>query len=255
MGKRGDEEPPEEGTVGYTPPRAGSPSRPLDPLLGTKVDDRYELKLVLGKGGMGTVYLAADTKLGRRVALKLMGGSLATDPEFRSRFEREAVLQANLPHPQIIQIMDTGETTEGPYMVLEYSNGRSLSRLLRELGPMPVDRALNIALQILEVLDFAHGQNVIHRDLKPANILIEDRPGKEVVRLLDFGIAKLLSSEGGEEFEHTLTKQGSAYGTLGYMAPEQARGYMDKVDHRVDIYAVGIMLLEMLTGEVPAPRE
>ncbi|MEE2711784.1 MAG: protein kinase [Planctomycetota bacterium] len=255
MSDQRDENPSEEGTAALTPPGLGASSPADDPLLGRRLDDRYELKLVLGKGGMGTVYLAEDSKLGRRVALKLMGGLVTQEKEFRSRFEREALLQANLPHPQIIQIMDTGETAEGPYIVMEYSGGRSLSRLLRELGPLPVNRALDIALQILEVLDFAHGQSVIHRDLKPANILIEERAGKEIVRLLDFGIAKLISSEGGEEFEHTLTKHGAAYGTLGYMAPEQARGDIAKVDHRVDIYAVGIMLHEMLTGKVPAPPE
>jgi len=255
MTTREPEDRPAESTVPLTPPGARGSTGAGDALVGKVLDGRYDVKSVLGEGGMGTVYLAEDVKLGRRVALKVMGDALLREPEFRARFEREAVLQANLPHPQVIQIMDMGEAAEGAYLVLEYSNGRPLSRLLKDGGPMPIDRALGIAAQILEVLEFAHEQNVVHRDLKPANILIEERGGKQVVRLLDFGIAKLISPEGGGQLEHTLTKHGSSYGTLGYMAPEQARGDVKAVDHRVDLYAVGIMLHEMLTGEVPAPPE
>ncbi|MAG33785.1 MAG: hypothetical protein CL908_23135 [Deltaproteobacteria bacterium] len=246
---------PRDMTVPLTPPGA-RPKSGSDQLLGQVVDGRYLLKIVLGEGGMGKVYLAEDQKLsGRRVALKLMGAGLTMDQEFRTRFEREAVLQANLPHPQIIQILDMGECNEGAFIIMEYSEGRALAKLIRELGPLPLDRALELAEQVLDVLDFAHGQKVIHRDLKPANILVEQRPGRETVRLLDFGIAKLLSSDGSEKLAQTLTRAGFAYGTLGYMAPEQAKGDVEKVDHRVDIYACGILLHEMLTGEVPAPPE
>lgn len=243
------------GTMPLTPPGDRTPSG-KNRLLGQIIEGRFKLRIVLGEGGMGKVYLAEDQKLnGRRVALKLMGAGLTMDPEFRARFEREAVLQANLPHPQIIQILDMGECSEGAFIVMEYSEGRSLSHIIKELGPLPVERALDMTEQILEVLDFAHRQGVVHRDLKPANILIEERPGREVVRLLDFGIAKLLGSDSSDKLAQTLTRQGFAYGTLGYMSPEQAHGELDKVDHRVDIYAAGIILHEMLTGQVPAPPE
>ncbi|MAG33786.1 MAG: hypothetical protein CL908_23140 [Deltaproteobacteria bacterium] len=242
-----DQKPP-DGTAELTSMGGG------DRLIGQLIDGRFKLRLVLGEGGMGKVYLAEDQKLnGRRVALKLMSPRLTMDDEFRTRFEREAVLQANLPHPQIIQIQDMGECPEGAFIVMEYSEGRSLSRLIKELGPRPLDRALDLLEQILEVLDFAHGQSIIHRDLKPSNILIEERPGREVVRLLDFGIAKLLGD--GSSPGEALTRTGFAYGTMGYMAPEQARGDSEQLDHRADLYSVGIMFYEMLTGEVPAPPE
>jgi predicted Ser/Thr protein kinase len=253
-----DDRPPRsiEGTVPLTPP--GQPGRPgsKDRVLGQVLDGRYRMRTVLGEGGMGTVYLCDDEKLNRRrVAVKLMSPLLTTDPEFRARFQREAVLQANLPHPQIVQVIDVGESAEGSYIAMEYSDGRSLATLIRELGPRPLDRALDIAEQILEVLDFAHRQGVVHRDLKPSNILIEDRAGREYVRILDFGIAKLVAGDGSAEPGLTLTKSGHAYGTLGYMAPEQARGESESIDHRTDLYSVGVILHEMLTGRVPSPPE
>lgn len=245
-----------DGTVPLTPPGAGRGRGTQDRLLGQVIDGRFRLRAVLGEGGMGRVYLAEDEKLNRRrVALKLMGSALTNDKEFRDRFDREAALQANLPHPQIVQIIDTGECAEGAYIVMEYSNGQCLSTLLRELGPRPLDRALEITEQLLEILDFAHRQDVVHRDLKPGNILIEERAGREFVRVLDFGIAKLMTRDGGVEHAMTLTKAGHTYGTLGYMAPEQAKGEIEKLDHRADIYALGVILYEMLTGRVPAPPE
>ena len=238
---------------GKTPPGDGGAP---DAMLGQVLDDRFKLRLVLGEGGMGRVYLAEDLKLnGRRVAVKVMGSSISQDDEFRARFAREAILQANLPHPQIVQILDIGECDEGSYIVMEYSGGRPLSRIIKELGPRNTDHCLRIVEQMLQVLDFAHGQGVVHRDLKPSNILVEERAGREHVKLLDFGIAKLLGTHQDNESQLTLTKAGFAYGTLGYMAPEQACGDLESMDHRADLYAVGVILQEMLTGEVPAPPE
>lgn len=239
-----------------TPTGGAGQGQPPDDLIGKVLDSRFKLRLVLGEGGMGRVYLAEDLKLnGRRVAVKMMGGSLNADAEFRARFAREAILQANLPHPQIVQILDIGECPEGSYIVMEYSAGRSLSRIIKELGPRSPEQAIRLAEQVLQVLDFAHGQGVVHRDLKPSNILVEERAGKEQVKLLDFGIAKLLATHHDDEVQHTLTKAGFAYGTLGYMAPEQACGDLAVMDHRADLYAVGVILYEMLAGHVPAPPE
>lgn len=229
-----------------------------DPLMGRTLDGRYHIRMVLGQGGMGKVYLAEDTKLNRRkVAIKLMTVPGGLDAEFRARFRREALLQANLPHAQIIQVLDVGDSDEGSYIVMEYSEGRSLSSMIRELGPIATDRAMDIIEQVLEVLDFAHRQGIVHRDLKPSNILIEDRAGRSNVRILDFGIAKLLKPDEEKSLQehHTLTRVGFVVGTPGYMAPEQAAGETDKLDHRADLYATGVVLYEMLTGKVPCPRD
>ncbi len=244
-----------DGTVPLTPPGAAGRSA-QDKLIGQVLDARYRIRAVLGEGGMGKVYLAEDEKLNRRrVAVKLMSPLLTADPEFRARFQREALLQANLPHPQIVQVLDVGESSDGAFIVMEYTDGRSLSTLIRELGPRPLDRALDITEQLLEVLDFAHRQGVVHRDLKPSNLLVEDRAGREFVKVLDFGIAKLMIGDGSGESGLTLTKTGHSFGTLGYMAPEQARGESEAIDHRTDLYSVGVIMHEMLTGKVPSPPE
>jgi eukaryotic-like serine/threonine-protein kinase len=220
---------------------------PLDPLIGKTLDGRFTPRALLGRGGMGRVYLAEDVRLKRRVALKLMDAGLEGDSEFAQRFKREALVQAQAAHPGIVQVLDAGDCPEGAYIVLEYSEGRSLSTLLK-VGPIRRERALDFTEQLLDVLDFAHRQGVVHRDLKPGNILIEDRGGREIVRVLDFGIAKLLRTETQEEGQ-TLTKTGFGFGTPGYMSLEQATGR--PTDHRTDIYAAGVILYQMLGGVLP----
>lgn len=234
--------PPDSGTV---PPTRIEP--PADPLLGKTLDGRFVPRSLLGQGGMGRVYLAEDLRLKRRVALKLMDVALSADAEFAQRFKREAVVQAQASHPGIVQVLDAGECAEGAYMVLEYSEGRSLASLLK-VGPLRRDRAMEFVEQLLDVLDFAHRQGIVHRDLKPGNILVEERGGREIVRVLDFGIAKLLQTERQDE-GLTLTKPGFGFGTPGYMSLEQASG--QPTDHRTDLYAAGVILYQMLGGALP----
>ncbi len=237
-----DSTPQDSGTV---PPTRVEP--PSDPLLGRTLDGRFVPRSLLGQGGMGRVYLAEDLRLKRRVALKLMDVALSRDAEFSQRFKREAVVQAQAAHPGIVQVLDAGDCDEGAYMVLEYSEGRSLSSLLK-VGPLRRDRAMEFVEQLLEILDFAHRQGIVHRDLKPGNILIEERGGREIVRVLDFGIAKLLQTERQDE-GLTLTKPGFGFGTPGYMSLEQATG--QPTDHRTDLYAAGVILYQMLGGVLP----
>lgn len=227
------------------PPTVVEP--PGDPLVGKTLDGRFVPRALLGRGGMGRVYLAEDLRLKRRVALKLMDARLAADEEFSRRFKREAIVQAQAPHPGIVQVLDVGECAEGAYIVLEYSEGKSLAQLLR-VGPFRLGRALDLIEQLLDVLDFAHRQNVVHRDLKPGNILVEERGGRETLRVLDFGIAKLLQAERHDEGA-TLTQPGFGFGTPGYMPLEQATGR--PTDHRADVFAAGVIAYQMLGGAPP----
>ena len=224
--------------------------RLADPLLGTVLEGRFLLKMLLGRGGMGRVYLAEDQKLKRRVALKLMDPELSEQKEFKARFRREAVLQAQVSHPGIVQVLDLGESPEGAFIVLEFSDGQSLGNLLK-LGKMALNRALDLFEQLLDVMDFAHKHDIVHRDLKPNNILIETRAKREIVRVLDFGIAKLASGGRSDtaDIGMTLTQQGVGVGTIGYVALEQATG--GPIDHRADIYSLGVILYQMLTGDMP----
>jgi tRNA A-37 threonylcarbamoyl transferase component Bud32 len=237
-----------EATLSVRMPPAPWTDDPADPLIGQVLAERFRILLPLGQGGMGRVYLAEDERLKCHVAVKCMDPSLTRNPEFREHFRREALVQANLSHPGIVQVRDVVTCSRGAFIVLEYSKGRSLLELLR-LGPMRPDRGLALTAQVLEILDFAHRNGVIHRDLKPANILIEDRAGHELVRIVDFGIAKVLRDSGSPESEGTITRPGHMCGTVGYAAPEQAAG--EPADHRADLYAAGVILFEMLTGSVP----
>ncbi len=202
----------------------------------------YRIVEKLGEGGMGQVFLAEDTKLNRKVALKFMSDEYASDPDFIARFEREARSAAALNHPNIVTIHEVGQYENRPYISMSYVNGETLSDII-EQGELTVDRALEIALQINEGLGHAHGADIVHRDIKPDNIII-DRDGR--VHILDFGLAKLRGA----------SKQSGAHSTLGtifYMSPEQARG--GKIDHRSDIFSLGAVLYEMLTGQSPFKRD
>jgi serine/threonine-protein kinase len=211
---------------------------------------RYETIRVLGEGGMGRVYLAKQTDLGRQVVVKVMHDHIAADPKFRERFARETLLMARFTHPFAVTLYDASlNDPQGPCIVMEYIRGISLDALLRsdnKLEPVRVGRLLG---QLCEVLQAAHAEGIIHRDLKPANLMIVD-PGTayEILKVMDFGLAKLLDPDPMVRLA-SVTNTEFAVGTPGYMCPEQARG--EDMDGRGDLYSVGVILYEMLTGRLP----
>lgn len=208
----------------------------------TIVDGRYRVLRRLGSGGMADVYCAEDQQLGRQVALKLLYRRLAEDVQFVERFRREASSAAQLQHPNIVSIFDRGEWDGTYYIAMEYIEGRTLKQIVRERGPAPPDAAVDIVLQILRAARFAHQRGVVHRDIKPHNVLI-DEEGR--VKVTDFGIARAGASD--------MTETGSIMGTAQYLSPEQAQG--KPVDARSDLYSIGIVLYELLTGRVPFDAE
>ncbi len=220
---------------------------PLTP--NTKLGD-YEILSAIGAGGMGEVYRARDTKLGREVAIKVLPEEFAQHPQKLARFEREARLLAALNHPGIATLYEVEEFEGKPFLVMELVEGETLAERIAG-GPLPVKEVLTVAQQIAEALDAAHEKGVIHRDLKPANIKV-DPEGQ--VKVLDFGLAKAFTEEMPEtdtSFSPTLsrdaTRAGVILGTAAYMSPEQAKGKV--VDKRSDIFSFGIVLYEMLTGK------
>ncbi|WP_052441858.1 protein kinase domain-containing protein [Streptacidiphilus anmyonensis] len=206
--------------------------------------DRYELQHELGRGGMGTVHRAVDHRLRRLVAVKTLAPELAHDPQCRARFQREAHAVAALNHPVVATIHDVAEDVRDgalvPYLVMEYVDGVTLADVLRR-GPLPVGEAVDVAMQVLDALDHSHRQGILHRDIKPANIMTT-RSG--AVKVLDFGIARALTDTATR-----LTGTGMAVGTPACLSPEQINGL--DVDHRADLYAVGCLLYELLTGRQP----
>ena len=227
---------------------AGAP----DPLIGRLVNDRFKITALIARGGMGKVYRAEQAPLGRVCAIKVLNPNYAGehDPEFHKRFFLEASIASKLTHPNTVTIFDYGRTDDDIYyMAMEYLEGHTLHRAIREAGHFPEERAAHIARQICRALREAHSLGVIHRDLKPANIfLVEHGDDSDFVKVLDFGLVKNVSENKGED----LTQTGLFMGSPKYMAPEQIRG--DRVDARTDIYALGIILYEMLTGKVPFDR-
>ncbi len=207
-------------------------------LTGTTLG-KYQVMERLGRGGMADVYRAYQPGMDRYVAIKVMHAHLADDPNFLARFQREARSVGNLRHPNIVQVIDFDAQDGEYYMVMEYIKGNTLKAMLKERGALPVEEALNIAIKLADALAYAHRQGMIHRDIKPANILMT-APDNPV--LTDFGIAHLMDASG-------LTASGMAIGTPAYMSPEAGRG--EKVDERADIYSLGIVLYEMITGTVP----
>ncbi len=222
--------------------------KPLPELVGKTVLERYRVESVLGKGAMGTVYRGSHHRLARSVAIKVLHPYLVHDRTIVARFEREAKAAARLSHANVISVLDVGETEDGAHvMVLEFAQGPSLADLMKQrLEPA---RAVSLVRQLLAGLDHAHNAGLIHRDLKPANIMIETSDsGEEIARIVDFGIAVIADPDeslGGGK----LTSTGQILGTPLYMAPEQAKG--DPIDHRVDLYALGATLYEMLAGAWP----
>ena len=221
---------------------------PDDPYLGRTFAGKYLVQQVLGAGAMGKVYLAEHLALGRPICIKILHPHLAEDKSLTKRFHREARAASRLNHPNSIQVIDFGQSEDGVlYIAMEYVPGIDLRRIIKRDFPLPTPRIIRMLGQVLSALEEAHGQGVIHRDLKPENIMIGDsRAEQDHVKVLDFGIAKIQEPgpEGG-----TLTVAGIVCGTPEYMAPEQARG--DPLDPRVDLYAAGIILYQMLSGELP----
>jgi eukaryotic-like serine/threonine-protein kinase len=209
-----------------------------DSLIGVFFDGRYRIERKLGAGGMADVYLAEDQELGRRVAIKILNGRHANDGQFIERFRREAKNAAALNHPNIVSIYDRGEAEDTYYIAMEFLDGRTLKELIVGHGQAPVRVAVEYARQILSALRFAHRHGIVHRDIKPHNVLV-DREGR--VKVTDFGIARAGTSQ--------MTETGSIVGTAQYLSPEQARG--GEVDQRSDLYSLGVVLYELLTGKTP----
>jgi serine/threonine protein kinase len=227
-------------------PSDGTPLRPkgnADPLVGRVLADRYHILKKLGEGGMGRVYLGEHVKMNRQCAIKVMSAQLVNDSESAQRFAREASSSARIIHPNVAAVFDYGESEGLVYIVMEYIDGESLSRILEHERVIAPHRALDIARQVADGLGAAHELGIIHRDLKPDNIIVgTSRSGREVAKVVDFGIAKALQDAPSE----ALTRTGLVIGTPEYMSPEQLLG--DPVDVRSDLYSLGCILYQMLTG-------
>jgi tRNA A-37 threonylcarbamoyl transferase component Bud32 len=207
--------------------------------IGTILGGRYRLVEELGQGGMATIFRAVDTQLGRDVAVKLLRPEYLRDPDFSSRFRQEAQNAASLNHPNVVSVFDYGEDPSGPYIVMEYVDGEDLATILRRNGSLPPSQAARIAAAVARALAAAHARGIVHRDVKPGNVLI-GRDGR--VKVVDFGIARAVA-------EAQMTLPGTTLGSVHYFSPEQARG--DTATNESDIYALGIVLYEMLTGTRP----
>src|ERR687886_1684631 len=208
-------------------------------VIGTLIGGRFRLEEKIGSGGMSTVYRAFDPTLERWVAIKIMHRDISTDPDQLERFRREARAVARLSHPHIVTVIDAGEDDGAPYIVFEYVPGETLKDRIRRVGRLPVPEAVAYAIEIGRALSCAHAHRLVHRDVKPQNVLI-DPDGR--AKVTDFGIARSLEAQG-------LTATGRVLGTTDYVSPEQALGH--EVNGQSDIYSLGIVLYEMLTGEAP----
>jgi len=214
------------------------PGKPASSDLTGRVD-KYEITGKLGKGAMGQVYKARDTVLDRHVALKVMAAQIADDVELKERFEREARAVAKMTHPNVVMVFDLGSLPDGsPYIAMEFLDGQDLQKAVRKPPPMSTERKVQIIVQVLMGLDHAHQQGIVHRDIKPANVFIQQ---DDTVKIMDFGVARLTSA--------SMTGTGNIVGTADYMSPEQVQG--QKVDGRSDLFSVGCLLYELVTGRRP----
>jgi eukaryotic-like serine/threonine-protein kinase len=216
-----------------------------DPRIGRVIHLRYKILDRIAAGAMGVIYRAERVGLGRQVAIKFVHTGAAAQPEFVRRLDREARAMSRLSHPNCVPVIDAGVDDE-PYLVMDYVDGRSLADLL-DAGPLPSSRAVAIAGQVLAGLAHAHSLGIVHRDIKAANVLVSEATGAgDLVRIVDFGLAKILNVKPGASWT---TDSGTAVGTPSYLAPEVARG--QEADARSDIYSVGVLLFEMVTGRKP----
>jgi tRNA A-37 threonylcarbamoyl transferase component Bud32 len=244
--------PPGGGPPPPPPPPPGAPP-PLrtDPLVGSVLAERYEIVRRIGEGGMGAVYEARHTVIGKRVAVKVLLEKFLEKPELVARLLQEARLASSIGHENIVDVTDFGTTSDGrAFVVMEFLEGESLAQLVIRDAPLPVERSLRIGRQIASALGAAHDKGIVHRDVKPENVYLVRRGEADYVKVVDFGVSKVVQTrEEGPEWQR-LTRTGMVLGTPLYMSPEQARGGED-IDARADIWAVGVLLYECLTGEVP----
>jgi len=220
--------------------------------IGTVINDRYKIIKLVGTGGMGSVYLAEHEILRKKVAIKILHYEQSKRKDTVERFKREAIAASNIGQDNIVDVTDFGYTEEGnAYFVMEYVEGRSLADVMKEQRVLPLEFAVSVASQIAFALYSAHGKGIIHRDLKPENILLTTKDGNyPFVKIVDFGISKILQADSKpEERLRTLTKSGAIFGTPEYMSPEQAAG--ESVEPASDIYSLGVIMYEMLTGRLP----
>jgi serine/threonine protein kinase len=228
-----------------------------DRLVGETLDGRYFVQRKIGEGGMGVVFAVKHAVIERPLAIKVLKREALRDSATIQRFIQEAKAASRIGHPNIVDVTDFGKTPDGmTYSVMEYVDGTTLSKVIKGAAPLPPERAVRIASQIARALAAAHGKGIVHRDLKPENVFLTEREGRpDFVKIVDFGIAKVQPVDGNPDPNAPkLTRAGSVFGTPEYMAPEQASGRGD-TDHRVDVYALGVILYEMLVGKVPLKGE
>jgi eukaryotic-like serine/threonine-protein kinase len=220
-------------------------------MVGRMFLGRYETVRLLGEGGMGRVYLARQVDLGRQVVVKVMHDHIANDPNFRKRFERETLLMARFQNPYVVTLYDASlDDPEGPCIVMEYIKGVTLDTVLHRNNRLGASRIARLLSQLCEALFAAHREGIVHRDLKPSNLMVVDADSPyEKIKVMDFGLAKLVTLPTGSTDKTKVTNADFAVGTPGYISPEQVRG--DEMDHRSDLYSVGIILFELLTGRLP----
>jgi eukaryotic-like serine/threonine-protein kinase len=224
---------------------------PVDALVGTVLADRYEIIRRIGEGGMGAVYEARHTVIGKRVAVKVLLEKFLEKPDLVARLLQEARLASSIGHENIVDVTDFGTTADGrAFVVMEFLDGESLAQLVIRDAPLPVERSLGITRQVASALGAAHAKGIVHRDVKPENVYLVRRGDADFVKVVDFGVSKAVHASDESPEWQRLTRTGMVLGTPLYMSPEQARGGED-VDSRADIWAVGVMLYECLTGEVP----
>jgi eukaryotic-like serine/threonine-protein kinase len=228
------------------------PEERFDSLLGVVLAGRYEVLRRIGEGGMGAVYEARHTLIGKHVAVKVLLEKFHAQSDLVARLLQEARLASSIGHENIVDVTDFGTTDDGrSFVVMEFLDGESLAELAMREAPLPIERSLRIARQVASALGAAHAKGIFHRDVKPENIYLVQRGDADFVKVVDFGISKAVKPGGDEGPEaYRLTHTGLLLGTPLYMSPEQARGSED-LDHRVDIWALGVLLYECLTGEVP----
>jgi len=220
-----------------------------DSLLGQVLAGKYRMDERLNEGGMGAVYRGTHVLMDKTVAVKVLRPSLAADEKIVARFSREARAASRISHPHALSVTDFGESEDGVvFLVMEYLDGKTLKEIIREEGPMPLPRVVEIIRQVGGALDAAHGQGVVHRDLKSENIMLLGSIGPDYAKVLDFGIAKIMEPTG--EYDPGLTAPNLVIGTPQYMSPEQCSQAAD-IDARSDLYSLGVIIYEMLVGHVP----